>query len=187
MTMTRHLLTSYSVLRRQSGAVLVVSLLFLLILTMIGVASMQTTTMEEKMAGNMRDRGVALQAAESGIRDGEAFIESVASTAAFNSSNGGLYGEFETPPEPFAAATWASDTTSRAGTLLQGISAAPRFFIRYTGMATVDSSSLKVKGYGQGSPGDVATFEITSRGTGITGGTTAATEAMVRTFYGRRF
>lgn len=170
----------------QRGAILIVSLLFLLILTMIGVASMQTTTLEEKMAGNMRDRGVALQAAESGIRDGETFIESVASTAAFAGSNG-LYGEYMAAPDPFAAATWSSNATSRAGTALEGIGAAPRFFVRYTGTIAVDSSSLKVKGYGQGSPGDVSTFEITARGTGIAGGSTAATEAMVRTFYGRRF
>lgn len=172
--------------RPQHGAALVVSLLFLLVLTMIGVASMQTTTLEEKMAGNMRDRGVALQAAESGIRDAEAFIESVASTAAFSGSNG-LYGEYHTASSPFLAATWSSNATSRAGTALQGISEAPRYFIRYTGTAAVDSSSLKIKGYGEGSPGDVSTFEITARGTGIAGGTTAATEAMVRTFYGRRF
>jgi len=170
----------------QRGAILVISLLFLLVLTMIGVASMQTTTLEEKMAGNMRDRGVALQAAESGIRDGEAFIEGVASTAAFAGSNG-LYGEYQDTPDPFAAATWNANTTSRAGTALEGIGAAPRFFVRYTGTVAVDSSSLKVKGYPSGTPGDVATFEITARGTGIAGGTTAATEAMVRTFYGRRF
>ncbi|MBI5462894.1 MAG: pilus assembly protein PilX [Gammaproteobacteria bacterium] len=165
---------------------MIVSLLFLLILTMIGVASMQTTTLEEKMAGNMRDRDVALQAAESGIRDGEAFIEAVASTAAFAGSNG-LYGEYQDAPDPFATATWTSNATSRAGTPLEGIGTAPRFFARYTGTVAVDSSSLRVKGYGQGTPGDVATFEITARGTGVAGGTTAATESMVRTFYGRRF
>lgn len=187
MTTSRHKPAQTTLHGYQSGAVLVVSLLFLLILTMIGVASMQTTTMEEKMAGNMRDRGVALQAAESGIRDAEAFIEGVASTAAFNNTVSGLYGQYETPPDPFAAATWTSATSSRPGTALEGINAAPRFFVRYTGTVAVDSSSLKVKGYGVGSPGDVATFEITSRGTGIAGGTAAATEAMVRSFYGRRF
>lgn len=166
--------------------ILVVSLLFLLILTMLGIASMRTTTLEEKMAGNMRDRGVALQAAESGIRDGETLIESLTSTAAFTGTSG-LYGEYQDPPDPFDSATWTSDTTSRAGTALSGISSAPRYFIRYNGIVKMDTSSLKIKNYGQSTPGDVATFEITSRGTGIAGGSTAATEAMVRTFYGRRF
>lgn len=186
MTTSRKLPQGIPTQYTQRGMILIVSLLFLLILTMIGVASMRTTTLEEKMAGNMRDRGVALQAAESGIRDGEAFIESLTSTAAFNGTNG-LYGEYQDTPDPFAAATWTANTTSRAGTAISGIDTAPRFFARYNGIVKVDTSSLKIKNYGQSTPGDVATFEITARGTGIAGGSTAATEAMVRTFYGRRF
>ena len=54
---------------RQSGAVLVVALLFLLIITMLGVASMQSTTSEERMSGNARDFNNALQAAEGALRD----------------------------------------------------------------------------------------------------------------------
>lgn len=56
---------------RQYGAVLVVSLIMLLLLTLIGVTGMQTTSMEEKMAGNTRDRSIAFQAAESALRDAE--------------------------------------------------------------------------------------------------------------------
>lgn len=55
----------------QSGAVLVVSLIMLLLLTLIGTTAMQTTSLEEKMAGNMRDRSIAFQAAESALRDAE--------------------------------------------------------------------------------------------------------------------
>jgi type IV pilus assembly protein PilX len=53
----------------QSGAVLVVALLFLLIITMLGVTSMQSTTSEERMAGNVRDWNNSLQAAEAALRD----------------------------------------------------------------------------------------------------------------------
>lgn len=55
--------------RRQSGAVLVVALLFLMIITMLGVSSLQSTTAEERMSGNVRDTGNALQAAEAALRD----------------------------------------------------------------------------------------------------------------------
>lgn len=55
--------------RRQAGAVLVVALLFLLIITMLGVTSMQSTTSEERMSGNTRDWNNALQAAEAALRD----------------------------------------------------------------------------------------------------------------------
>ena len=53
---------------KQSGAVLVVSLIFLLVLTVIGVAAMQNTSLEEKMAGNVKDRNLAFQNAESARR-----------------------------------------------------------------------------------------------------------------------
>lgn len=60
--------------RHQQGAVLVISLLLLLIMTLIGVTAMSTTSLEEKMAGNMRDKNVALQAAEAALEEGEAWL-----------------------------------------------------------------------------------------------------------------
>lgn len=56
--------------RGQRGAALIVSLLFLVILTLIGVSAMTTTTLEERMAGNAKDFNVAFQAAEAALRDG---------------------------------------------------------------------------------------------------------------------
>jgi len=61
-------------LTHQTGAVLIVSLIMLLLLTLIGVTSMQTTSLEEKMAGNMRDRDLAFQAAESALTLAEATL-----------------------------------------------------------------------------------------------------------------
>lgn len=55
--------------KRERGAVLIVALLFLVILTMLGVTAMTGTTMEQRMAGNTKDIGVALQAAEAAMRD----------------------------------------------------------------------------------------------------------------------
>jgi type IV pilus assembly protein PilX len=55
--------------RRQRGAVLIVSLLFLVILTMLGVTAMTSTTFEERMAGNARDAAVANHAAEAALRE----------------------------------------------------------------------------------------------------------------------
>jgi type IV pilus assembly protein PilX len=69
-----------SVSADQSGAVLIISLIMLLLLTLIGASSMQTTTLEEKMAGNMRDRNIAFQAAESALRDAEQDIRGIGTT-----------------------------------------------------------------------------------------------------------
>ncbi len=51
----------------QRGAILVVSLIMLLLLTIIGLAGMRTTSLEEKMAGNSRDRALAFQSAEAAL------------------------------------------------------------------------------------------------------------------------
>jgi type IV pilus assembly protein PilX len=64
-----NVLHSRCALHRQDGAVLIVALLFLVILTMLGVTAMSGTTMEERMSGNSRDMNVALQAAEAALRD----------------------------------------------------------------------------------------------------------------------
>ena len=53
---------------RQRGATLIVTLIVLVLITLIGVSSIRSTTMEEKMAGNSRDRDKAFQAAESVVR-----------------------------------------------------------------------------------------------------------------------
>lgn len=55
----------------EKGAVLITALMFVVILTLIGVTAVMTTTMEERMAGNSRDRNVAFQAAEIALRDAE--------------------------------------------------------------------------------------------------------------------
>ena len=59
---------------QQSGAVLIISLIMLLLLTLIGVTGSQVTGLEEKMAGNMRDQNLAFQAAETALRAGETIV-----------------------------------------------------------------------------------------------------------------
>jgi type IV pilus assembly protein PilX len=56
----------------QRGAILVTSLLLLVVLTVLGVAMMRMTNMQERMAGNTRDLNLSLQGAEAALRAGEA-------------------------------------------------------------------------------------------------------------------
>ena len=60
---------------QQKGSVLIVSLVFLLLLTIVGVSAMNMTNLEEKMTGNFRDHDLAFQTAEAALLDGEAFVE----------------------------------------------------------------------------------------------------------------
>lgn len=55
----------------QSGAVLLVALVMLLLLTILGAAAMRDTNLQERMAGNMRDHNLAFQAAEAALRFAE--------------------------------------------------------------------------------------------------------------------
>lgn len=54
-------------MQRQRGIVLIVGLVFLLVLTIIGVTALRTSTLEERMAGNMMSKTLAFQDAESAI------------------------------------------------------------------------------------------------------------------------
>ncbi len=51
----------------QRGAVLVVGLILLMVLTVLGISSMNTATLELVMAGNTQSHQQAFQAAETGI------------------------------------------------------------------------------------------------------------------------
>jgi type IV pilus assembly protein PilX len=53
------------------GSVLIVSLVILLVLTLLGIAGVDTTMMQERMAGNLQEGVSSFQAAEAGLRDGE--------------------------------------------------------------------------------------------------------------------
>jgi len=52
---------------KQRGAVLITALVLLVILTMLGLSSMTTNTMEERMAANSQEKNRAFQAAETGL------------------------------------------------------------------------------------------------------------------------
>lgn len=95
---------------RQSGAVLIVAMILLVVLTLLGVTAMNTTSLEEKMASNTQEQVRAFQAAETGLS--QAFNDtnsydisgtySVASTAFAGTDNEAAYGTsflgFSPPP-----------------------------------------------------------------------------------------
>jgi type IV pilus assembly protein PilX len=53
---------------QQRGATLIVLLVMLVIVTLLTVSSLRSTTQEERMAGNFRDRDKAFQAAEAAVQ-----------------------------------------------------------------------------------------------------------------------
>lgn len=60
--------------QRQNGAVFVTGLIFLLALSLLGITAAKMATIEERMSANMRDRMLAMQAAEMALRYAEHHI-----------------------------------------------------------------------------------------------------------------
>lgn len=61
--------------RRQRGMALLVSLVFLLLLTLIGLSSMQSATLQEKMTSSVMQRNQSFQMAEAALRVGESAVQ----------------------------------------------------------------------------------------------------------------
>lgn len=60
---------------RQRGMALLVSLVFLLLLTLIGLSSMQSATLQEKMTSSVMQRNQSFQMAEAALRVGESAVQ----------------------------------------------------------------------------------------------------------------
>ena len=60
--------------RQQQGISLLVVLLLLIVMSILGIAVLRSSSMQERMSANLRDRNDAFQAAESGLRDAQATV-----------------------------------------------------------------------------------------------------------------
>lgn len=59
---------------RQAGAVLLVCMVILVLVTLLGLTAMKTSLLQEKMSGGNADKTLAFQAAELALRDAEQHI-----------------------------------------------------------------------------------------------------------------
>jgi type IV pilus assembly protein PilX len=94
--------------RKQSGVVLVVALVLLLVLTLMSVTSMRSAILEERMTGNTQNLQIAFQFGEAALREGEALL-SQPTLPGFNNTNG-LY-VFQPPTSNSFVPRWEDDTT----------------------------------------------------------------------------
>jgi len=181
--------TSPSLVRgRERGTALVMALVFLTILTLLGVAAMGTTTLEEKMAGNTKDRNLAFQAAESALVAAEKWFNGLANKPTFPDNNNGFYLMYScaTPATPvWDCAPWSATSAGNgvafyAGTL-NNVKTAPKYIVEDLGEMPEDGGSLKIPTQYKSTGNTVV--RITARGTG---GTDAAV-AMVQSTFARPF
>ncbi len=173
-------------IRRQAGMALFISLVLLLVLTIIGVSSVQTSTLETRMARNEHDVLLAFQAAESALRDAEDLLEGVVTIAAFTAAgNDGLWdipdlGEPNRWEDPDI---WGGDGSVAAPTDVGTVVAAPpRYFIEHIASIEREENAFQIDDpYAVTATDRVEIFRITALGTG---GTDNA-RVMLQSTYGR--
>ncbi|MBC3349294.1 MULTISPECIES: PilX N-terminal domain-containing pilus assembly protein [Pseudomonas] len=71
-------MNSTPIKHHQRGMALLVSLVFLLLLTLIGLSSMQSATLQEKMTSSVMLRNQSFQVAEAALRVGESAVQAEA-------------------------------------------------------------------------------------------------------------
>lgn len=174
---------------RQRGVALVMALVFLLLMTIIGITALNTTALEEKMAGNVKDRNLAFQAAESALTLGGNWLNTQIGKPAFPNNSIGLYSPSTTATEVWDSVDWSGsnlvtfpNTPGQSGSGNLGkINTQPKYIIedlgeiQESGGSLVMSSDYKSKG--------TTILRVTARGTG---GTDAAV-VMVQSTYSRAF
>lgn len=95
--------------RAQRGAVLYVALIMLILLALIGIAGMQVTGMQERMAANYLRTNQAFQNAESDARQVETSIET-----ALNDGSGVYVASQEVCSPTYDPLTWADGISAGA-------------------------------------------------------------------------
>jgi len=175
---------------KQQGAALLFSLIFLLVLTVIGVASMNDTIVQGKMAGAIQDSNVALQGVETAVRAAEEYIDGLGTVGDFGAS-AGLYSEGAIVDgdgdelDFYASSTWTNAYSIEAGAIA-GQAEQPRYLIELAGEVTSDDTelALNINTYSHESGGgQILGFRIVARGTGGTG----TSQRIVESYYGKRF
>lgn len=177
-------------MKKQSGAVLVVSLIILFSLTLLVLSSTQSTLIQEKMTAAIREGHVSLEVAESGIMDAERMIEGLTDASAFINANGvintlGKYSEGAGPTDMFADATWDMGAISIA-TVEVDDNVYSHYFVEYLGTMSLDTASNPNQGNHNDvveDQGDMHGFKIVAKSVGKDGNT----ERVIVSYYGKVF
>lgn len=163
----------------QRGAVLIISLVILLLMTIIGITAMSTNSLEEKMAGNTRDLNLAFQAAESSLREAEATLAPPNPT--LSSPCGAppctaVIANFVTQTDTWWTANGEEYGANGGLPTIPGVNQDPRYVIE----ALQSREDSRKQGSGPSTGLDF--YRVTARGTG---GTDAAEVILQTTFYRR--
>ena len=116
---------------RRRGATLVVVLILLLVMTLLGLASLRSTMIEERMTSNLLDRSLGFQVAEAGLREAEAALDPLPPFPAAGCNANGMCAR----PAPTVVERWADNGFAgwRTGTAADANTDPPRYFVEEMG------------------------------------------------------
>ena len=159
--------------KRQGGFVLILGMVFLVVLTLLGVSNMRVSIMEERMTGGFNDRAnLAFESAELALREAEQYLNGVV-VGPFDSSQAGLHAVIANGDDynfwkGSACSATAFDWTAGACSYvtstkqLSHTAAPPRYVIEQYADAVVSGGSMRA-----GQPKQVSkVYRITARGVG---------------------
>ena len=154
--------------RNERGVALVVALVLLLVATLIGLAGIRNTNLQERMSANMYDRSLAFQRAESALRDAERAITANWQIATLNGQDCSPTATTLCGAVPASNAVW----TSVGGTYNVNndkTPGTPQYFIQFMGTGSSENSlglesNADYGNYGNAYPPDnVAYYRVTAR------------------------
>lgn len=160
--------------RSQEGVVLIVGLIMVLLLSIIALAAMRGSGLQEAMMGNTRDRNIAFQAAEAGLTAGEAVVnEDLVAVAPSCPSAGICSGDLDATPSQsvlyFDDDAW-TDKTVLTTSMALPTKSQPQYIVEELALYRPDDGS-SVDGIGGVT--QIVPYRITSKGVGLTKESTA--------------
>ena len=150
-------ISGYTERHRETGSVLVVGIVILMVLTLLAVVAMRVTTLEERMAGGLRDRDLAFQAAEAALREGEELL-TLAALPAFDGTDG--YFQPDRTLWSRNNPVWSSGSREYSGNI-DGVASQPRYIIEELPPVLEPTRSFV-----PGPRPESGIFRITARGVG---------------------
>jgi type IV pilus assembly protein PilX len=166
-------MTTRAPIRIQRGASLVIALMFLLVLTILGLVSVRSSTVQERMAGNDRDRAIAFEAAEAALRDAEFDIRlNITPASAFDTAcAGGLCWPSTVATPHWNSVPWTGGTSriygvaSGAGPYPLAVANPPRYIIEILPPLPASPGDTVVEDIPASTNGGIG-YRITARGWG---------------------
>lgn len=169
--------------RQESGAVLIVALILLLLMTIVGISSIKGSNMQELMAGNVRDRQLAFQAAEAALRQGEEITSGVNPPNTEGTAKGIMLAKSSGATSTYwrNEYVWDDNLSVKFDTDLALTSERPRYVIEKLDVAYVlgsDGRGIDTVSI-QNTP-EIMVYRVTGRGVGMTPNSTVYLQSLYR-------